>query len=216
MKNRTERGAEMSGKVKFREGDALMIIDPQKDFFPGGGLPVESGDIVLPVINAWIREAVDAGIPVIATRDWHPAGHPSFDTEGGQWPVHCVQDSDGAMFHDDLLLPADAVVCSKGTRFDRDQYSGFDETGLEVFLQKLGVRRIFMCGLALDVCVKATAMDTRKLGFEAVLIMEGTRPVTGRGGERAIAEMKAAGVEITDADPGGIVPAGPEPSAADI
>src|SRR6188474_788165 len=114
----------------LQPGDALVVVDMQIDFCPGGALPIEHGDAVVPVLNRWIAAAADADVPIYASRDWHPAGHLSFRESGGQWPVHCLQDSDGAKFHPDLHLPASAILVTKGTRFDKDQYSAFDETGL--------------------------------------------------------------------------------------
>jgi nicotinamidase/pyrazinamidase len=113
---------------QLRDGDALLIVDVQNDFCPEGALPIPDGDHPVPVLNEWIAAAGRAGIPIYASRDWHPRGHPSFDSEGGPWPAHCLQDTEGAAFHPGLHLPEDVVVVTKGTRFDRDQYSAFDET----------------------------------------------------------------------------------------
>jgi len=116
--------------------DALIVVDVQNDFCPGGRLAVPEGDDVVDVLNAAIRRAEAAGALVVASRDWHPEHHVSFDSEGGPWPRHCVQDSEGAAFHADLHLPDDVIKVSKGVRFDKDQYSGFDDTGLGDFLRK--------------------------------------------------------------------------------
>lgn len=178
----------------LRAGDALVVVDVQRDFCPGGSLPIPEGDAVIPVLNGWIARASDAGVPVFASRDWHPQGHPSFRGEGGEWPVHCVQDTEGAAFHPDLLLPANATVVTKGDRRDRDQYSAFDGTALADDLHRLGIRRVWIGGLAEDVCVKATALDAAKHGFEVHLVPGGSRPVTREGGEAARAEMEKAGV----------------------
>ena len=120
----------------FQPGDALLIIDVQNDFCPGGALPIPEGDQVVPVLNAWIDAASQAGIPVYLSRDWHPKHHPSFTEEGGLWPVHCLQDTPGAAFHPGLRVPPEAVIVTKGTRFDQDQNSAFDQTGLAVHLRK--------------------------------------------------------------------------------
>ena len=180
----------------LQSGDALLIVDVQIDFCPGGALPIERGDEVVPVLNDWAAAAVEAGVPVVASRDWHPQEHLSFARHGGQWPVHCVQDSHGARFHPALTLPPSAIVVTKGVRFDRDQYSAFDETGLAVELRKRGVRRVWVGGLALDVCVHASVLDARREGFEAVVIADATRPVTHEGGDRAIEEMCRAGARL--------------------
>lgn len=180
----------------LRTGDALIIVDVQNDFCPGGRLPVPDGDAVVPVINRWIRRAGDAGVPVVASRDWHPRGHVSFECEGGPWPEHCVQDTPGAAFRRDLDLPDDAVKVSKGTRLDRDQYSAFDDTGLADWLRAHGVSRVWVAGLALDVCVRATALSAAEAGFDVRLIESGTRAIDGPGGERALAELRRSGATV--------------------
>lgn len=104
----------------LRSGDALLIVDVQKDFCSGGALPIEEGEKAIPILNRWIAAAVSKGVPIYASRDWHPVGHISFQERGGSWPPHCIQDSDGASFHGDLKLPNSAVKVTKGTRFDSD------------------------------------------------------------------------------------------------
>ena len=185
----------------LQHGDALMLVDVQIDFCPGGALPIAHGDEVVPVLNRWIAAAVRAGVPVYASRDWHPAGHLSFIRSGGQWLPHCLQDSVGARFHPALELPDSTVVVTKGVRFDRDQYSAFDETGLATELRTRGVRRLWVGGLAQDVCVRATVLDARRVGLETIVIADATRPLTREGGERSTEEMRRAGarVETTDA-----------------
>jgi nicotinamidase/pyrazinamidase len=185
----------------LRPGDAVIAVDVQLDFCPGGALPIEHGDDVIPVLNHWIAAAADAGVPVFASRDWHPLHHLSFKESGGEWPVHCVQDSPGARFHPNLTLPDSAIVVTKGVRFDQDQYSAFDQTGLAHELRKRGVRRVWIGGLAQDVCVRATVLDARREGFDAIVIADATRPVTRAGGERANEEMRRAGAcfETTNA-----------------
>ena len=180
----------------LQNGDALIVVDVQVDFCPGGALPIEHGDEVVAVLNHWIAGASEAQIPIYISRDWHPQHHLSFAESGGAWPVHCVQDSPGARFHPDLKLPTSAVVVTKGTRFDRDQYSAFDETGLTSELRKQGVRRVWVGGLAQDVCVRATVLDARREGFDAVVIADATRPVTRAGGDRANEEMRQAGARF--------------------
>jgi nicotinamidase/pyrazinamidase len=176
--------------------DALVIVDVQVDFCPGGALPIERGDEVVPVLNRWAAAAAGCGVPVFASRDWHPTHHLSFNESGGEWPVHCVQDSPGAKFHPGLTLPDSAVVVTKGVRFDRDQYSVFDETGLASELRRRGVRRVWIGGLAQDVCVRATVLDARREGFDTIVITDATRPVTSAGGERAIEDMRQAGARF--------------------
>lgn len=178
---------------RLRAGDALLVVDVQPDFCPGGKLAIERGDEVIPVINEWIAAAGEAGVPVYASRDWHPAHHVSFEESGGQWPEHCVQDTPGAQFHPDLRLPDDAVKISKGTRLDKDQYSAFDDTGLAPYLRDQGIKRLWVGGLAEDVCVHATVLDACREGFETRMIPDATRPVTPEGGEKARREMQEAG-----------------------
>ena len=184
--------------LKF--GDALVIVDVQIDFCPGGALPIEDGDRVVPILNRWITAAIDKGIPIYASRDWHPVGHPSFSEGGGLWPPHCIQDSEGASFHPGLNLPDDVVKVTKGIRFDKDQNSAFDETGLAEELRKRGIERLLVGGLAEDVCVLATVLDGRREGFEVVLISDATRPVTELGGKKARKEMEDAGARFVSTD----------------
>lgn len=182
--------------AEFKPGDLLLIIDVQNDFCPGGALPISQGDEVVPVLNRWIDAAGQKRIPVCFSRDWHPRQHLSFAESGGPWPPHCLQDSEGARFHSQLDVPHDAVIVTKGTRFDQDQLSAFDQTGLAVWLQRQGAKRLFVGGLALDVCVLATVLDGLEAGFEITLLENAARPVSGEGGIRAIEEMRRAGAVI--------------------
>ena len=181
---------------RFKPGDLLLVIDVQKDFCPGGALAVEKGDEIIPVLNKWIKEALDSSIPVYASRDWHPRNSISFEEYGGPWPPHCIQDSDGASFHPDLELPDSVIKVTKGVRFDKDQNSAFDETGLAVHLRKEGFRRLWIGGLAEDVCVLATSLDGRREKFDVLIIKDATRPVTQREGEKARKKMLEAGIQI--------------------
>jgi len=180
----------------LREGDALLVIDVQNDFCPGGALAIPEGDQVIAPLNKWIAAAREKAVPVYASRDWHPANHLSFAPQGGPWPPHCVQDTHGAAFHPCLELHDGAIVVTKGTRFDQDQYSAFDETGVADELKRAGVRRVWIGGLAQDVCVKASAIDAAKAGFEAQLIPDASLPVTPEGGAEAVEEMRKAGVTV--------------------
>jgi nicotinamidase/pyrazinamidase len=173
--------------------DALILVDVQNDFCPGGALPVKEGDQIVPLLNQWIEAAREGGAYIIASRDWHPPGHVSFRERGGSWPVHCVQNTSGAAFHSELRLPPGTPVVSKGTDRDRDNYSALEGTELAEMLRKRSVRRVWIGGLALDVCVRATVLDALREGFEVHLIEAGTRPVVPRDGRRAVAEMRVAG-----------------------
>lgn len=183
-------------RTALRKGDALIVVDVQKDFCRGGALPIERGDEVVPVLNRWITAAIDKGLPVYASRDWHPACHMSFKERGGVWPPHCVQDTDGAAFHSGLELPKHTIKITKGVRFDKDQNSAFDETGLAGHLREHEINRVWIGGLAQDVCVVATVLDARKEGFEVEVITDAMRPVTADGGARANREMRNAGAQM--------------------
>ena len=181
---------------KIEQDDALLLVDVQIDFCPDGALPIEEGDQVVPVLNSWIAAFTGKQLPVYASRDWHPLTHMSFKPNGGLWPPHCIQDSPGAAFHPDLHLPAATIKITKGVRFDQDQNSAFDQTGLAHHLRQREIRRLWVGGLALDVCVLATAMDGIKEGFEVHLIETGSRPVTAQGGREALEKMKKAGIKL--------------------
>lgn len=182
------------------DGDAILIIDMQNDFCPGGALPVADGDTVVPILNRWLGAAREKGVAVYASRDWHPAGHLSFTERGGDWPAHCIQDTPGAGFHPDLELPDDVIMIAKGTRFDKDQYSAFDDTGLVKRLRDDGIGRLWVGGLAQDVCVEATVLEGCAAGFDMHVILDGTQPITAAGGEAANRRMQEMGAyfETTD------------------
>ncbi len=186
----------MSATASLGPGDALLVVDVQRDFCPGGALPIEDGDAVVPVLNRWLAAARERGIPVYASRDWHPRGHPSFLDRGGDWPPHCIQGEPGAELHPDLDLPAEAVLVTKGTRFDKDQLSAFDATGLAVRLADDGVRRLFVGGLARDVCVRATVLDALRAGLGVHVLVEATRAVDEAEGRRALEQMRDAGATL--------------------
>jgi nicotinamidase/pyrazinamidase len=179
-------------------GDALLVVDVQNDFCPGGALPIAGGDAILPRVNALIDEATRAGALVVASRDWHAPDHVSFAAQGGPWPRHCVRDEIGAAFRPGLKLPSSALIVTKGDRRDSDQYSAFDRTGLADELRRREAKRVWVCGLALDVCVKATALDSAAAGFPTVLVASATAPVTAEGGAAALAELARAGVRFSD------------------
>ncbi|MGM0525780.1 MAG: isochorismatase family protein [Pseudomonadota bacterium] len=180
--------------LTFEQGDALIVVDVQNDFCPGGKLALDEGDEVVPIINAMMAQAKQAGIPIFASRDWHPRHHVSFDERGGPWPEHCVQDTEGAEFHPELSLPSETRLISKGARFDVDQYSAFDKTGLTSELVHLDIRRVWVVGLALEVCVKATALDAAKNNYKTILVKDGTRFIDKADAEKAYSELEEAGV----------------------
>jgi nicotinamidase/pyrazinamidase len=182
----------------LQTGDALVIVDVQNDFCPGGALAVDNGDTVVPVLNDWITAAREAGVPVLTSRDWHPVDHVSFTQNGGPWPVHCVQDTDGARFRADLQLPADVIKVSKGSAFDHDANSVFEGTDLASFLRRRKVRRLWIGGLAEDVCVLQTVLDACREGFETHLIRAATRPVDPAARDKVEQQMRDAGAIVAE------------------
>lgn len=187
----------MSGTedVEIRRDDALIIVDVQNDFLPGGALSVNDGDAVIPVINKYLRVFTTNELPIFATRDWHPAGHCSFVDNGGPWPKHCVANSLGAQFAEELALPDDVTIVHKGTDVDKDAYSGFQDTDLADQLHAHGVKRVFVGGLATDYCVLNTVNDALAEGFDVVLLMCAIRAVNVNpgDGDRAIESMLGQG-----------------------
>jgi nicotinamidase/pyrazinamidase len=175
------------------ETDALLVVDVQRDFCPGGALAVPQGDRIVPAINRllglthWVT---------VATRDWHPPDHCSFKAQGGIWPAHCVANTDGAAFHPELQASRIRHLVSKAVTKDSEAYSGFQGTDLARLLQSSNLRRVFVCGLATDYCVKATALDARHAGLDVVVIEDAIRGVEVHPGDcaAALAEMRAAGI----------------------
>jgi nicotinamidase/pyrazinamidase len=178
-----------------KENDALIIVDVQNDFCPGGALAVPESDKVIPVINSLIGRFDK----VFTTQDWHPADHVSFKSRGGIWPPHCVAGTPGAELHPDLKA-SDAIHILKGTERDKEAYSGFHGTDLASRLRRSGVTRIFVGGLATDYCVKNTVLDGRKAGFEVVVVSDAVKGVNvnPHDSEKAISEMSDAGAEIAE------------------
>lgn len=178
-------------------GDVLLIVDVQNDFLPGGSLAVKGGDEVVPVLNGYIGAFVAHGLPVYATRDWHPKAHCSFREQGGPWPPHCVADTDGAAFAATLRLPPNTTVISKASSPDEDAYSSFQNTDLDQRLHAAGIRRLFVGGLATDYCVLNTVRDAIGLGFEVMLLTDAMRAVEVQPGDgkQAVAEMVGLGAQ---------------------
>ena len=177
---------------------ALIVVDVQNDFCPGGSLAVAQGDEVVAPLNRLIKEFLDRGEPVYKTRDWHPAQTKHFAVYGGTWPVHCVQDTRGAAFHADLLDDPRITVISKGTDETADGYSGFDGTSLGRLLRDQGVEKVWVGGLATDYCVKQTVLDAVRQGFEVKALADAMRAVNVNpdDGQKAVDEMRQAGAEI--------------------
>ena len=178
---------------------ALIVVDVQNDFCPGGALAVPRGDGVVPVINKLL---IDVGFSyLVVTQDWHPENHCSFEENGGQWPRHCVHNTLGAELHPDLIVE-DACFflrIAKGIDEGRESYSGFDgNINLEMVLRNAGPEQVYVCGLATDYCVKATALDSQKAGFETFVIIDACRGVNVKKGDvgRAVQKMRRAGIKI--------------------
>jgi nicotinamidase/pyrazinamidase len=190
----------------MRPVTALLAVDVQADFLPGGALAVPGGDAVVPEL---VRLATDVDL-VVATRDWHPREHSSFVEKGGAWPVHCVAGTPGAALHPRVDALADLVV-SKGQDPARDAYSGFDGTDLAALLRSRGVTRVVVGGLATDYCVRATALDALRAGFATEVVAAAVRAVDVHPGDgaRALEEMRAAGVAVREPGPGARVAAHP-------
>ncbi len=176
---------------------ALILVDVQNDFCPGGSLAVPDGDKVVPILNTYTAHFEAVGAPIYATRDWHPANHLSFAPEGGIWPAHCVQDSLGAAFHPKLSLPEGVTIISKAQKQDEEAYSGFGGTDLAARLRSQGVESVYVGGLATDYCVKSTALDALAEGFNTYFLADGSRGVEVSPGDVAAAEaeMIAAGIK---------------------
>ena len=179
-------------------------MDIQNDFCPGGALPVADGDKVVPVLNKYIQLFRSASAPIIYTRDWHPPDHSSFKAQGGPWPPHCVQGSEGAKFRSDLLQPAEGEIVSKADRKD-EAYSFFQGTDLAHRLRRLrfrlglrgGIKALFVGGLATDYCVKETVLDGLKLGFQVYYLDDASKGVNVNPADSqlAVKEMLSKGAE---------------------
>ena len=180
-----------------RSKRALIVVDVQNDFCPGGSLAVAHGDEVIDPLNQLIEEFLENGEPVFKTRDWHLPTTKHFQKYGGTWPVHCVQNTPGAEFHPRLIDDKHIRVISKGLG-DEDCYSGFDGTDLALQLRRLGVEEIWVGGLATDYCVKNTVLDGLREAFKVIVVEDAMRAVDVQpgDGERALKEMTAAGAEL--------------------
>ena len=187
--------------------DALVIVDIQNDFCPGGALGVSDGDLVVPVLNRYAEHFAARGAAIFASRDWHPARTKHFKAYGGVWPPHCVQGTRGAELHPGLRLPAGTTIVSKGMDPETDAYSCFqaaaeDGTPFAAALAERGIQRLFVGGLATDYCVRSTALDALKESFEVVVLADASRPVdlNAGDGDRALEEMRAAGARVMRLD----------------
>ncbi len=176
------------------KNSALIVVDMQNDFLHGA-LAVKDGETIISVINKCIRKFQGEGLSIFATRDWHPDDHISFKEQGGPWPKHCVRNTRGAEFHKDLELD-NAIIISKATDKDKEAYSGFEGTDLKDRLDAKKIRRVFITGVATDYCVKNTALDALKHGFDVYLIKDAIKGIHEE--EKAIKEMKSRGIKVIE------------------
>jgi nicotinamidase/pyrazinamidase len=177
---------------------ALLIVDVQNDFCPGGALPVKNGDKIVPKLNKLAQFFTRQHLPIFFTRDWHPLNHISFEAQGGPWPAHCVQGTNGAEFHPKLSVPEGAMIINKGFDPKREAYSGFQGTGLAAQLRNLGVNEVLIGGLATDYCVKETALDAMKEGFRVDVLtdcVEGVN-VHSRDSKLALRKLSEMGAKL--------------------
>jgi nicotinamidase/pyrazinamidase len=195
--------ASITSDLSLGKQDGLLIVDVQKDFLPGGSLAVRNGEKIIPALNKYLCLAASVGMAVIATRDWHPQGHSSFNAQGGPWPEHCIAGSPGAQFPEDLKLPNSVKVFSKGQAIGQDAYSGFDGTDLENFLRSIGILRLLIGGLATDYCVFHTVKDAISNGFRVLLLEDAIRAVDVKPGDgqkrmMEMADLGAHAVSLSD------------------
>jgi nicotinamidase/pyrazinamidase len=187
-----------SSPIRLQTGDALIAVDVQQDFLPGGSLAVPEGDAVVPVLNRYLAAFAAHALPVFATRDWHPPNHCSFKAQGGIWPPHCVAATPGAEFARDFALPPTAVIVSKAATQEADAYSGFGGTDLAARLRAVRATRLLIGGLATDYCVLNTVKDALTEGFGVLLLADAIRAVDVKPGDgaRALAEMRQLGARL--------------------
>jgi len=189
-------------EIILQRGDALVIVDIQNNFLPGGSLAVAGGDQVIPVINAYIAKFQQLGLPIVATRDWHSPDHSSFIQQGGPWPEHCVASSKGAEFSPALLLPKTARIFSTGFDKMADGYSGFENTDLHSHLSHAGIKRLFIGGIATDYCVLHTVLDALQYRYRVYLLQDAIRAVNvnPEDGQNAVQKMLENGAELLTLD----------------
>lgn len=203
MRRRGSRSLQVKvKKVKMRLKKALLVVDVQNDFCPGGALGVPEGDKIVPRINRYIRIFYKRKLPIFLTRDWHPIKTRHFRDFGGIWPVHCIQNTRGALFHPKLKFPKEAILLYKGMDPEKDSYSAFQSEdkfgmGFPNLLKINGVKEIYISGLATDYCVKFTTYDAIRQGFGVKILMDAIKGVNlkPQDSENAIKEMVKKGAK---------------------
>lgn len=193
-------------QLTFPPHSALIVVDVQNDFCPGGSLAVPDGDQIIPVVQHYVDSFTAQGLPVIFTRDFHPANHVSFAQQGGPWPPHCVQETVGVDYHPGIKIPPGAYHIIKGFQSDVDAYSGFegrlrdstDSLTLDNLLHSVNVHEIYLVGLATDYCVHATAFDALRLGYRVIVVEDGVRGVNVNSGDslRALQDLRQHGAQL--------------------
>jgi len=191
-------------KLKILPFDALIVVDMQNDFMPGGALPVPNALTIIPTINRYVELFENANATIVFTRDWHPQNHISFKSRGGPWPPHCIQNTYGAELHPDLRAPKSAIIISKAFKEDEEAYSGFKGIELESkrdlnsVLRGRGVKRVFVSGVVTEYCVKATALDAADLSYQVFLLIDAVKGINQPPGseEQAVIEMLEKGIVL--------------------
>jgi nicotinamidase/pyrazinamidase len=178
------------------EHDALLVVDVQRDFLPGGALGVANGDEVVPLLAACMETFERQQLPIIASRDWHPVDHCSFQAQGGPWPPHCIAGTAGSEIDPALNLPPGVETVDKASSVEKDAYSAFEDTELDPILRKKGVNRVFIGGLATEYCVLNTARDALTRGYDVVVLEDAIRAIDPAAGKDAIEELRSKGASI--------------------
>lgn len=186
---------------KLTANDALLIADIQNDFLPGGALGIVGGDEIIPILQSYLRRFHTQHLPIFLTRDWHPPNHCSFHSQGGRWPAHCIAGSPGSLPPPAFDAPASAVIIYKAIDQGQEAYSAFQSTALDRHLRALGIRRLFIGGLAADYCVLNTVTDALALGYAVCLLMDGIKAVNlqpddGRRAEQDMIRLGAIPVQL--------------------
>lgn len=176
--------------IQLQPGDALLVIDIQNDFLSEGSLPVPEGNQIIPVLNRYISLFQKQRLPIFMTRDWHPPDHHSFISHGGPWPEHCIAESKGSAFPENLLVPSEALIFSTGTEVDKNGYSGFENALFNRQLKTAHVHRLFIGGLATDYCVLYTVLDALKYNYQVLLLKDAIRAVNVHSDDGSKAERK--------------------------